>query len=114
MIDAYVTKGTRLRAQWLDTRLVSLAGVQMKTEGKMVVITGVVRHLRSDHPTRPVNVTLFLDVEEGVNHEEHATHCTKCGRDHVEVKASHVAEVLGAVSPTAPAVSDGGGSGDGI
>lgn len=94
MIDAYVTKGTRLRASWLDAKLVGLAGVQMKTGATQVSVIGVVRHLRSDHPTQPVNVTFFLDVEEGVNHEDHCTHCTKCGKDHVEVKASHVVEVL--------------------
>lgn len=114
MTTSYVTKGTRIRAQWLDAHLASLAGVQMKTGAKMVVVTGTVRHVRSDHPTQPVNTTFFLDVEDGVNYEDHSTHCMKCGREHVEVSAKHVAEVLAPVSPSAPAVPDGGGSGDGV
>lgn len=108
--NSYVTKGTRIKAQWLDARLVSLAGVQMKMGATMVVITGVVRHIRSDHPTQPVNATFFLDVEEGNNYEDHVTHCTKCGRDHVEVSAKHVVDVLAPVSPSGSAVPDGGSS----
>lgn len=108
--SSYVTKGTRVRAQWLDAHLTCLSGAQMKTGGRMVVVTGVVRHIRSDHPTQPVNATFFIDAEHGVNHEEHVTHCTKCGRDHVEVSAKHVAEVLASVSPPAPAVPDCGGN----
>lgn len=95
MTNAFVTKGTRVRASWLEAKLVSLSGFQTKSGADHVSVTGVVRHIRSDHPTQPVNATLFLDVEEGVNHEAHAVHCAKCGRDHVEVKVSHVVAVLG-------------------
>lgn len=94
MTDAYVAKGTRLRARWLQARPVSLAGMQMKVEAAEVSVTGVVRHIRTDHPTELVNPTFFLDVEEGFGYEDHIQHCAKCGRDHVEVKPGHVTEVL--------------------
>ena len=94
MTEAYVTKGTRVRAHWLDARPVALAGVQMKLEATPVIVTGTVRHIRSDHATELVNPTFFLDVEEGSGYEDHVQHCAKCGRDHVEVKPSHVVEVL--------------------
>ncbi len=113
MIDAYVTKGTRVKASWMDTKMVGLAGVQTKMEAVNVTVTGVVRHIRSDHPTMPVNATFFLDVESGSNHDGHETHCTKCGCDHVEVKAKHVVAVLDPVNPPGPLVPSGGG-GDGV
>jgi len=92
--EAYVDKGTRLRARWLQSRPVALSGMQMKVEAHEVCVTGVVRHIRSDHATELVNPTFFLDVEEGTGYEECVQHCAKCGHDHVEVKPGHVVEVL--------------------
>ena len=92
--EAYVEKGTRLRAHWLQARPVSLSGMQMKAGATEVRVTGVVRHIRTDHPTELVNPTFFIDVEEGAGYEEHVQHCAKCGRDHVEVKPNHVVAVL--------------------
>jgi hypothetical protein len=110
----YISKGTRVRASWLEARLACLAGVQAKLGADPVSLVGTVRHIRSDHPDRPVNTTLFVDVEEGAGYEPHLQHCEKCGKDHVEVKPAHVVDVLDSVSPPAPAVPDGGGSGDGV
>ena len=92
--ETYVDKGTRLRARWLQARTVALSGMQMKVEAAEVSVTGVVRHIRSDHPTELVNPTFFLDVEEGFGYEGHVQHCAKCQKDHVEVKPSHVVEVM--------------------
>lgn len=91
--EAYVSKGTRLSAWWFEVEPVSLSGVQMKFGATQVIVMGTVRHIRSDHPTRLVNPTFLLDVEEGAGYEDHIHHCAKCGKEHVEVKPNHVVRV---------------------
>lgn len=78
-----ITKGTVVRARWFDARVVGLAGVQAKVEGTEHEIVGPVRHVRSDHPTREVNVSIHIEHESGEM-------CAKCGVKEVAVRHEHV------------------------
>ncbi len=89
MIDVYITKGMRIRAQWWDAKLVALAGVQMKAEGSPREVVGVVRHVRGDHPTDPTTVRLYVEAEDGLG-----SPCASCQVREVEVDPKHVIEVL--------------------
>jgi hypothetical protein len=53
--EGYITKGTRIAASWYQANdpLSCLAGMQMKVGAKARSVTGVVRHVRGDHPARP-------------------------------------------------------------
>jgi hypothetical protein len=82
-----ITKGTRIRARWLDTKFVSLAGAQIKAEGQYREVTGVVRHVRGDHPTNPTEIRLFVEADGGVL-------CPKCNVHEVMIDPKHVVEVL--------------------
>ena len=53
MTEITLRKGTRVRAVWPEARPTSLAGVQMKFGATSREVTGVVEHLRGDHPTSP-------------------------------------------------------------
>ena len=63
----------------------SIAGAQPKVVGDFVGVTGVVAHIRSDHPTQLVNVTLHVTTDD-----HRGTMCPKCGVPHVTVDARHV------------------------
>ncbi len=86
-----VVKGSRVRARWLATRHVGLAGAQVKFEGTWREVKGTVRHVRGDHPTAPTAVRLYLDAE-GEAGTVTPEGCT-CG-PHIEVDPKHVVEVL--------------------
>lgn len=87
----YIAKGARIRAQWLATRPVSLAGVQLKFEATRRDVVGVVRYVRGDHPTAPSVVKLYIDAE-GERGDATPFGCT-CG-PHTEVDPAHVVDVL--------------------
>lgn len=84
-----IIKGTRIRATWFEAKMVSLAGVQMKTEATLRTITGTVRHIRGDHPTNPTVRRLFVESDDGIG-----TPCEKCQVREVEIDPKHVVEVL--------------------
>lgn len=92
-IEVSLVKGTRIRATWLEAKLVGLAGMQMKTGAETVSVTGSIRHFRGDHPTEPRHVKLYVDAEEG-SFGGLSVECTKCGREHVEVDPRHIVEVF--------------------
>jgi hypothetical protein len=67
-MDDYLTKGDRVTATWIDTEPKSLSGVQMKLSGEFKTVTGVVTHIRCDHPINPTSVGVAIMDDEGVEH----------------------------------------------
>lgn len=86
MSDAYITKGTRIRARWLQSTNASLAGCQPKVGAVSREVTGIVRHV---YGTRPDGgeVTFYIDPDawDGPT----VSDCS-CGGPHVAVKAAWV------------------------
>ena len=83
-----VTKGMRITARWFRATSASLAGMQPKVGAEEVVVSGIVRHVRGDHPTNPTTVRFYIDAEGGT---ETPPGCT-CG-PHVGVNPDHVIAV---------------------
>lgn len=78
-MDIYVKKGTRVRAEWFQAKTASLAGMQMKFDAKHRVVEGVITHFWGNHPTKPTEVSIAIQPDEG---------------DEVEVKPEHIKAVL--------------------
>ena len=91
-----IVKGTRLEAHWFEHEPnASLAGMQMKFSTIERRVTGVVRHLRGDHPTEPTAVRIFIDPETSwTGPLERPIGCT-CDHLHVRVEPRHVIRILG-------------------
>ncbi len=95
----YVTKGSHIRAEWMAAKtnpLASVSGQQLKFEVQAHTITGIVKHVRGDHPTQPTIIRLFVDPDPGTSWTGPTTNlegCT-CGHPHVEVNPDHLIEVL--------------------
>lgn len=83
-----INKGDTIAATWLDARFVGLAGVQMKLGAQWREVSGIVRHVRGDHPTSPTTVRLYVDAEGGTVTPYGCT----CG-PHIEVDPKHVTAV---------------------
>lgn len=84
-----ITKGMRVRARWFDAKLTCLSGVQMKFGATEHVVTGVVRHVRGDHPTNPTTVRIYVEADDGVG-----TPCPSCQVREVEIDPQHVVAIL--------------------
>jgi hypothetical protein len=81
-----IVKGSKVRARWWgEPRLVSLAGVQPKFEITEHVITGIVRHIRSNDPANPVQVWIFIDPESPWDGPKVRPPGCECETDHVVV-----------------------------
>lgn len=80
-----ITKGTRITARWFRATNASLAGMQPKIGAEEVVVSGIVRHFRGDHPTNPTKVRLYIDAPGADVTPEGCT----CG-PHVEIDPAHV------------------------
>ena len=94
--EIIVEKGDRITAQWFNkTRLVGLAGMQMKASMREVTVSGIVAHIRGNHPTEPTIsaffVTLDHELPEGM--EELPDTICSCGVSHVLVNPNHVIDV---------------------
>jgi hypothetical protein len=64
--DYNIRKGVRVRACWYDANFnASLAGVQMKASATRREVVGVVTHVYGDHPTRPTEVWLSIQPDDG-------------------------------------------------
>lgn len=61
----WITKGMRVRARWQETDVVALAGETMKFQVSGGDVTGVVMHIRGDHPTQPTSIRLWILPDEG-------------------------------------------------
>ncbi len=88
-----ITKGSRIRAQWMKAKMnppSCLAGMQMKFGATSYDVTGVVRHVRGNHPTNPTVVRFFIDPDgDWDGPTDRPDGCT-CDREHVEVNPAHV------------------------
>jgi hypothetical protein len=94
----YITKGTRIVAQWYDAHIAGLSGVQMKFGATEIMVTGVARHFRGNDPVAPTKVDIYIEVDgpvpPGVTRER-PYGCTCPGHDQlVRVSADHVRKVL--------------------
>lgn len=102
MPDApYITKGTHILAQWFQSKPLgtfSLAGVQMKTTGSFVEISGTCRHFRGDDPTNPKEIRIYVEPGGDINPSIQRTRpfgCACPGHDNlVEIKPDWILEVL--------------------
>lgn len=89
----YITKGTRIRAEWMQAQTnppASLAGMQMKFGATLHQVTGTVRHLYGDDPVNPSKAVFYVQPDEG----EEGKMCETCGVREVVVASQHVVEVL--------------------
>ena len=88
----YINKGATVRLEWQRSKLVSLAGFQMKAEIQMGTITGVVRHIHSDTPDGSSGNIQFWIESDGPE----SVLCEKCNVKEVPIlmKELRDAEVL--------------------
>lgn len=63
--DPFITKGTRLRAQWLQATDACLSGSQMKVGAVSREVVGTVTHVRGDHPTAPKSIRIWVQPDDG-------------------------------------------------
>lgn len=91
-----IRKGTRIHAEWMHTRMVGLAGMQLKLGLTKVVLTGVVQHIRVDHPTAPTVMRYFIDADpdDGSYKKLNVELDCSCGHPHIEVRPEWVLKVL--------------------
>ena len=64
--DVRVEKGTKVLVRRFNANLVSLSGMQMKTEATLEEFEGVVTHIYGDHPTRPTKYIFMVKKDNGV------------------------------------------------
>jgi hypothetical protein len=88
-MSVFVTKGMRIRAKWFEARLESLSGGVPKVGAVEKVVTGVVRHVRGDHPTDPKTVRVYVESEDGLG-----VPCGRCQVREMEIHPEHIVEVL--------------------
>lgn len=93
-MDFLYVKGSRIRANWLQATDACLAGMQAKFGAKSLSVTGVVRHIRGDHPTNPSEVRVYVDPEGDWKGPKVDVIGCKCGHPHVELKPEWVEAVL--------------------
>lgn len=63
-----LVRGMRIVAELFEARppgSASLAGMQTKTAATMRIVSGVVTHIRGDHPTRQTSVGVWIETEDG-------------------------------------------------
>lgn len=63
-----LTKGMRVRAEWLEARpvgKVSLSGAQRKIGATKKIVDGVVTHIRGNHPVMPTSVGVWIRTDGG-------------------------------------------------
>lgn len=98
MDGPFITKGARIRAQWLQANdpPSSLAGMQLKFGCTSVEVIGTCVHFRGDDPVNPKEVRIYIDVEgelpKGVK-KVVPPGCTHDG-GHVEIHPDWVKGVL--------------------
>lgn len=85
-----IKKGDRIQARWFQATKASLAGVQPKVGVAEVVVTGVVKHVRGDHPTSPTIIRFYVDPDGDCNEPRVQAYGCTCSGGHVEVNPAHV------------------------
>jgi hypothetical protein len=73
----WLTKGDRVTANWIETKPVALAGVQMKLGGTTKSVSGVVTHIRGDHPINPTSIGVCIKDDKNLEHWVDLNHVTK-------------------------------------
>lgn len=63
MIEIY--KGDWVWARWMDVTNGGLSGSQVKFAATERIVTGIVKHIRGDHPTNPTSIRLFVEPDTG-------------------------------------------------
>jgi len=86
-----IAKGTRIKAQWGKATQASLAGMQMKVGVVAKTLSGVVRHVRGDHPTEPTIIKLYVEPDSW--DEEYTADVCDCHDNLVEINPMWVYEV---------------------
>lgn len=86
---AYITKGTRIRARWLQSTNASLAGCQPKVGAVAREVTGVVRHVYGTKPDGGGVRTNSSNIDPDAWDGPTVSDCS-CGGPHVAVKAAWV------------------------
>jgi hypothetical protein len=93
MADAYISKGSHIRAHWFQVTkpLSSLAGMQMKFGAHEVTVTGICRHFRGDDPVNPTKIKVYIDPDPGTwdGPTVRPEGCT-CDHEHVEINPDHI------------------------
>lgn len=92
----YITKGTRVRAEWFQANNACLAGAQPKFGADLKIVIGTVRHVRGDRPDEPSEVWLMVDPDDDSPTKGPTVRpprCT-CPNPHIAVRSNHVIEIL--------------------
>jgi hypothetical protein len=93
MKKLFYEKGDRIRARWLEANTGCLSGSGLKFAATERTLTGLVRHVRGDHPTHPTSVRVYVDPDSEWEGKKAQIECT-CGHRHVELRPEWVVEVL--------------------
>lgn len=91
-MSTYIKKGDHITARWFGgVAPVALAGMQLKFQATQFVVSGVIKHVRGDHPTSPTQIRLYIDPEDDDSGAPRTRPpgCT-CEKDHVAVNPDHV------------------------
>ena len=68
--------------------------MQMKVGAKPRAVIGVVRHVRGDHPVKPVEVRFYVDPDAAWDGPTVTPHGCVCGHPHIEINPKHVTGIL--------------------
>lgn len=60
-----IQKGDWVSAQWLEPYEAGLSGSGLKFAAQNKSVSGIVRHIRGDHPTHPTSIRLFVEPDGG-------------------------------------------------
>lgn len=88
-----IVKGTRIKAQWGKATQASLAGMQMKVGVVGKSLSGIVRHIRGDHPTDPVTIKLYVEPDPDSWDDAYTIGVCDCHDNLVEIDPKWVYEV---------------------
>lgn len=64
--EKVIYKGDWIWARWMDINTGgNVSGSQMKFAARERIVSGVVKHVRGDHPTNPTSIRLFVEPDGG-------------------------------------------------
>jgi hypothetical protein len=88
----WLEKGNRVLVKEWKVRPVPLTGMQMKFGADVKQFTGTVRHIRSDHPTEPTTIHVWVEPDD--NPEGLGKYCERCKVKEIEVDQRSIAGIL--------------------
>lgn|SRR6478609_1558476 len=91
-----MNKGDRIRASWFEAKTsgFSLAGAQTKFPAVRHELTGIVRHIRGDHPISPTSIRVYVDPDGDWKGSTINLIGCKCGHPHVELKPEWILGIV--------------------